>query len=631
MKLQSKSTVAKRGTFTNSSASGLLRRRPALLRGRFGTALTALCASALPLLASSVAHAAPDFVAADAGWTPVQWKNPTTMAIEPVSDGIKDESGANAQLDLVGTAALPSGYIYSDATYLYFRVRVDDTPLTTQGDQFKQFGWGCVIDSNNNDDTFEYLAMVDGMSAEGVYLYKNTSGTLYDAGDKPDTPALVSYPKPLDPTQTGYGYARVVPITPGDFNNDADFFVDWAVEWSVLIANGLNPSLPIRIGCGTSNQAQTLSADFWNGTSSDLRDILSIPTSCNSTGCINQTCTNAGQACSSGMPGVCDAGYYVCDAMGQSVCQSSIQPGQQTEICDNLDNDCNGTVDDGFNTGNACTNGVGQCQAMGVIACDAMGGASCNAVPLPPQAESCNNLDDDCDGVVDNGNPGGGMSCSTGLAGVCDAGTTSCAAGGSLDCVPSVQPGTQTETCNNLDDDCDGVVDNGFNLGAACTNGVGQCQTTGVIVCDGMGGATCDAVPGTPQQEICGDDLDSDCDGNNDNGCPTPECKQDSDCGGPTSGKVCGASTGSCIDGCRGTNGNGCPDGEVCSSVDDTIGSCMSGAGGAGGTGGAEPTGIIVQGNGIACSVRPTSESSSMAWMLGVAIGALAVARRRRR
>mgnify|MGYP003331251583 CR=1 FL=1 len=38
--------------------------------------------------------------------------------------------------------------------------------------------------------------------------------------------------------------------------------------------------------------------------------------------------------------------------------------------------------------------------------------------------ERCNGLDDDCDGVVDNGNPGGNQACNTGQLGVCAAGTT---------------------------------------------------------------------------------------------------------------------------------------------------------------------------------------------------------------
>ena len=49
-----------------------------------------------------------------------------------------------------------------------------------------------------------------------------------------------------------------------------------------------------------------------------------------------------------------------------------------------------------------------------------------------------------------------------------------------------------------------------------------------------------------------------------------------------------------CQSGCRGTNGNGCPAGQVCTSTDATIGTCIFGSdGGAGGTGGTGGTGGV--------------------------------------
>ena len=40
-----------------------------------------------------------------------------------------------------------------------------------------------------------------------------------------------------------------------------------------------------------------------------------------------------------------------------------------------------------------------------------------------PSAETCNGVDDDCDGVIDNDDPGGGNPCLTGLPGACGLGT----------------------------------------------------------------------------------------------------------------------------------------------------------------------------------------------------------------
>ena len=73
-----------------------------------------------------------------------------------------------------------------------------------------------------------------------------------------------------------------------------------------------------------------------------------------------------------------------------------------------------------------------------------------------PSPEICDGLDNDCDDVADNGDPGGGLACTTSQPGICAAGTTHCT-GGAIDCVQNAGPAA--EVCNGFDDDCDGAVD----------------------------------------------------------------------------------------------------------------------------------------------------------------------------
>jgi len=75
-----------------------------------------------------------------------------------------------------------------------------------------------------------------------------------------------------------------------------------------------------------------------------------------------------------------------------------------------------------------------------------------------------------------------------------------------------------TESCDALDNNCDGVVDEGFSVGQVCLSGIGECEVSGFFVCltDGTG-TVCDGVPAVPQPEVC-DGLDNNCDGTPDDG-----------------------------------------------------------------------------------------------------------------
>jgi hypothetical protein len=219
--------------------------------------------------------------------------------------------------------------------------------------------------------------------------------------------------------------------------------------------------------------------------------------------------------------GVCRAGTQTCAGGAYGACAGQVLP--VAEVCDGLDNDCDGAVDDNLGLGNACAAGVGACRRNGVNVCGAGGALSCNAVAGAPVAELCDGLDNDCDGAVDDGEPGGGAPCVSAQPGVCASGRTACVAG-AIACRPLAQP--TPEVCDSLDNDCNGRVDDVAGNACACapgtmracysgpagTQGVGRCRAgTQVCAADGRSYGACAGDVG-PAVEVC-NAADDDCDG----------------------------------------------------------------------------------------------------------------------
>jgi len=175
--------------------------------------------------------------------------------------------------------------------------------------------------------------------------------------------------------------------------------------------------------------------------------------------------------------------------------RASVRPGV-AEQCFNLrDDDCDGATDlqDPECLG-ACPDADGDGWAVCSGSCSAAPGDTCGdcddgrADTHPNRNETCNARDDDCDGAKDEGNPGGGSACTTGEAGVCDAGVLTCT-GGSLQCQRVREP--SVEDCDNgLDDDCNGVSD---GADAACS-----AACTGILRPDADGDAVPDCADNCP-------------------------------------------------------------------------------------------------------------------------------------
>jgi len=212
--------------------------------------------------------------------------------------------------------------------------------------------------------------------------------------------------------------------------------------------------------------------------------------------------------CDSGHQGICGPGRIVCADDRSWACQPNREP--EPEICDAIDNDCDGHVDEFFpQLGELCQTGVpGEC-ATGISACR-VGEIQCDAI-IQPTEETCNNLDEDCDGVFDEGALPEDVPCTTGELGVCNAGYEVCEAGGVV-CRRAAPP--RQELCDGRDNDCDGFADESFpDLGQRCGNGLGACRNEGIVGCaPDNSDAVCLAVPFNPQPERC-DEVDNDCNG----------------------------------------------------------------------------------------------------------------------
>ncbi len=181
------------------------------------------------------------------------------------------------------------------------------------------------------------------------------------------------------------------------------------------------------------------------------------------------------------------------------------------ERCNGVDDDCDGVVDeDAVEPGQGCVAGLGACAAEGLLGCFE-GQVACDAVPLVGGAETCNGLDDDCDGETDEDFPTLGSACDVGEGACRQTDVVGCVDGAAA-CLAEPLPASD-EACNAVDDDCDGAVDEDFELGVACAVGEGACRAEGAQVCaDDLAGVVCDATPGEPSDEIC-NAVDDDCNG----------------------------------------------------------------------------------------------------------------------
>lgn len=110
--------------------------------------------------------------------------------------------------------------------------------------------------------------------------------------------------------------------------------------------------------------------------------------------------------------------------------------------------------------------------------------------------------------------PGETLACGSDV-GACAMGTRFCEDGVFGECTGGIQP--VDELCNDLDDDCDGIHDNGFGLGQACDGPDSDLCADDVMTC---GGCTI----GDEDLEVC-NGVDDNCNGTVDADCAIGDCQ----------------------------------------------------------------------------------------------------------
>jgi parallel beta-helix repeat protein len=166
-----------------------------------------------------------------------------------------------------------------------------------------------------------------------------------------------------------------------------------------------------------------------------------------------------GTACDGPDADLCAEGVYECQA-GAQICNDTT--GDNPDICDGFDNDCDGQTDEDY-TPTATTCGTGACASSGQLQC--INGAEVNTcTPGQPSPELCDGVDNDCDGQTDEDFPTLGNACDGPDADLCQEGNIVCTANGSgVECSDTTDD--TLEICDGQDNNCNGQIDEGFISG----------------------------------------------------------------------------------------------------------------------------------------------------------------------
>ncbi len=543
--------------------------------------------SAAGLLVASVAIAAPVTWPADGDWFELTGGGST----DPIGDG-------NGSRDIVGDANDPVAQITRDATHYFLRIRVSEDPLQS-ATNFRPFGWVCYFETDGDPTSFEYKVSLDGVAnPDELILEQNTvQGTQDSFNDPPE----VTLSTVIDPLLAGH--ARSVDA-PTNFGGTPDFYIDLALELSELVASGFDPTAPLRVTCGSSNNGGTAIAD---STAPTLSGSFSDPVDCDANGCAPTGDTD-GDGVDDGTETTLGLDPADADTDDDGVLDGA-EPGFDQ------DSDGDGTINAADRDSD--NDGLLDGTELGV---DCMDSADTVLAQCIPDADAGATFTDPTDADSDNGTVSDGAE-DANLNGQVDGDETDPTAGNGGDDLGNLDPdgdGLSTgeeefllTDPNDADSDDDGVRDgdevnltddtdadgainaldpdsdndglwDGTEQGLGCPNPPTD-PAPGTCIADADPATrTNPLVADTDQGGVSDGEEDTDRDGRVDQGERDPNdptddlpCDADDDCGIDDDGLVCDTIESLCVDGCRNLVGSGCAAGFTCNVDDGTLGVCI--------------------------------------------------------
>ncbi|MCB9745951.1 MAG: hypothetical protein H6740_25475 [Alphaproteobacteria bacterium] len=264
----------------------------------------------------------------------------------------------------------------------------------------------------------------------------------------------------------------------------------------------------------------------------------------------------------------CDGsvGYADADGDGFAACEecddadAAIHP-DASEVCDDIDNDCDGLIDDLDDDLDASTGGTfyqdtdsdgygdsdfstAACEAPTGYVADSSDCDDGDGAVNPAAAEVCDDVDNDCDGLVDDADDsvdastgasfyadgdGDGYGLSSDSAQACEAPSGYVADSSDCDDADAAVNPAASEVCDDIDNDCDGDIDDddsSVDLSTGATfyaDGDGDsygdagssqaaCDQPGGYVSDSTDCDDGDSAINSAATEVC-DGVDNDCDG----------------------------------------------------------------------------------------------------------------------